>query len=136
MNTQDATDLSMKMTATWSHGPKAEIWAEVFEELHTKQAQEAYRRLRESEDKAPSIARFRSMYQSLTLHDEQKSDCVRCEGSGFVEASPVVHTKHCPGVDRCHCSAVVPCHCPLGKDRAAVFSRIVASKPHVAGGVA
>lgn len=134
MTRQDAADLALKITKTWRSGTSAEVWIEVVEELHTNQAREAYRRLRDTEEHCPTPATFKAMYRSLTIHDEDDIKCSRCESSGFVEVTDGRQHVHCPDPDECHCSAVEPCTCELGRRVTAGYQRTVAGSKSLNGG--
>lgn len=118
MNRQDAVNLAERMRRTW---PKTHLdldtWAEVLEELEHGPAEGALKTLRDSEETAPSFARFRATYRAQfgTARDD-KVACDRCVGDGWetIKIGPTDFD-----------TALRPCRCPNGRQVEDVHRRIV-----------
>ncbi len=119
MNRPDALNLAERVRRTW---PRAHLdldtWAEVLEELQHAPAESALKSLRDSEETAPSFAKFRATYRAqFGTAREEKIDCNYCDGDGW-ETVIVGPTEFD--------TAMRPCRCPNGRRVEDVHRRIVA----------
>jgi hypothetical protein len=118
MNHNDALNLAERIRRTW---PKThldiDMWTEFVEELEHGPAESARKSLRDSEETAPSFAKFRSTYRAqFGTAREEKIGCSLCSGDGW-ETVLVGPTEFD--------TALRPCRCPNGRRVEDVHRRIV-----------
>lgn len=82
---REATQLAELFAKTWTTGPRQGIWFDVVSECDLDIAQDTYRHLRDTCERAPSIAMFRAEYRARvqptpTTHTRT---CQTCDGTGM-----------------------------------------------------
>ena len=85
MTHSEALQLADKISRTWRGHITLDIWTETIEPLDYTRAEQAWRELRDSEDRQPSVAQFRARYATFEkqIRDGHALSCM-CGGSGFV----------------------------------------------------
>lgn len=66
MTPAETAHLVDKIVQTWPTGPKGRIWTEVLGPLEARPADAAYRQLRDTETRPPTVGRFLEEYRHLT----------------------------------------------------------------------
>lgn len=148
MRRETAAELALLISQTWPRGGIATyIWEQTLVDLEDGRAGTAYARLKVSSERAPSIAAFVAVYESLATHETAlRVWCSACDGSGQVpEWGAGRHGPACrpelrvsvdehgnpskPGERDCGCRAVKPCSCAAGVAFRQTFVTVQQSAP-------
>ena len=81
VNFNEAEGLLTRMNQTW-RVPFGHEWESVFETMDAGRAGTAFVRLRDTEERAPTIAKFKAAYEAVrgpTVHEPR---CPVCDGTG------------------------------------------------------
>lgn len=119
MTQREATELAERIIKTWPSGPRQGIWFDVLSECERGTAAAAYVHLRDTVDRAPSIAAFRAQYRAQRPPRDTTTAavCSTCDGTGLRSArQPIGTTTY---------DVVVACgDCPAGIAAARTLRRI------------
>ena len=124
MNASDTARIVNLIVSTWPSGVKGHVWTDTIGTLEQARAHDAYRELRDTEERPPSVARFLAKYHALSTDPgANRVHCALCDGTGTVP----VHTDRCPATPERDCGgcAVTACRCTAGQTMAPVIARIV-----------
>lgn len=82
MNYTDAENLLTRMGQCW-RVPFGQEWHEAFKDLDAGRAGTAFVRLRDTEERPPTIAKFKGAYQSIRGETKHEPRCEVCDGTGL-----------------------------------------------------
>lgn len=109
----DRRRLAERLRGTWPNGALWQVWYDALATLEHEPAERAYRSLRETEHKPPSVARFLVEYRRYTS-PEATDGCTLCDGTGYVPVKPLVVVGRTGEVLHEY-TRVTPCTCPRGR---------------------
>lgn len=127
---QDRARLTNLLISTWPAGVRGYVWNDTLGDLDQYHATEAYRTLRETEERPPSVARFMAVYHARQQAQDPEylpDHCELCDGTGARESRRAHNDRVChPTPEQpCQCHAVEPCSCSEGKRMAKVMRAVL-----------
>jgi hypothetical protein len=119
----DAARLVNMIISTWPAGVKGYVWTDVLRDLEQAEALEAYRQLRDGEERPPSVAKFLAAYHAARARsnppgpDAYIDACELCDGTGWLTSRRAHNPRVCtPSPEQpCQCHAVEACRCSQGR---------------------
>lgn len=84
MNAKQVATLTNWMVSTWPNGVRGHIWNAVFADMDHDRAVAVYERLRDTEQRPPSVALFRWHYDTADNAPSTRPDCTTCGGDGLL----------------------------------------------------
>lgn len=114
MDRNAALTLTARIKSTWTEQPwpnnRIELWVDALEQLDEGAAGTTWARLRDTEERCPSVATFVATCRNLrTTPPEQYADCRICENHGW----EYLLEDDDQGIERV--LGVQPCRCPRGR---------------------